>query len=110
MGSKKKTALGTTQKIIKLSQTTHRHIPNTMYTAPIARIDKPYTIHCFRHSMETHLLENGTDLRYSQELLGHGLTKTTEIYTHVGKRYIEGIKNPLDDIFDDSAKTLLKEK
>ncbi len=68
-----------------------------------AGIRKRVTPHMLRHSFATHLLEQGTDLRYIQELLGHGSSKTTEIYTHVSKRHIEGIKNPLDDIFNNST-------
>ncbi|HYQ58459.1 MAG TPA: site-specific tyrosine recombinase/integron integrase [Draconibacterium sp.] len=68
-----------------------------------ARIKRRVTPHMLRHSFATHLLEQGTDLRYIQELLGHGSSKTTEIYTHVTNKNIGKIKNPLDDLFNDST-------
>ena len=61
-------------------------------------IKKPVTLHWLRHSYATHLLENGTDLRYIQELLGHNSSRTTEIYTHVSTRDIQRIKSPFDDL------------
>ncbi len=63
-----------------------------------AGIKKPVTLHWLRHSYATHLLENGTDLRYIQELLGHKSSKTTEIYTHVSTKSIQNIKSPFDDL------------
>ncbi len=63
-----------------------------------AQINKPVTLHWLRHSYATHLLENGTDLRYIQEILGHTSSKTTEIYTHVSTKSIQQIKSPFDDL------------
>lgn len=79
------------------SHLSERSIQNVFRRAlKIAGIRKPVTIHSLRHSFATHLLENGTDLRYIQEVLGHASTKTTEIYTHVRKKSISKIINPLD--------------
>jgi len=61
-----------------------------------AKIRQNVTPHMLRHSFATHLLEQGTDLRYIQALLGHNSSRTTEIYTHVAVNSFKSIKNPLD--------------
>jgi len=61
-----------------------------------AGIKKNVTPHMLRHSFATHLLENGTDIRYIQELLGHSSTLTTEIYTQVALNSIKKIESPLN--------------
>jgi integrase/recombinase XerD len=61
-------------------------------------IKKKVGIHTLRHSYATHLLENGTDLRYIQEILGHKSSKTTEIYTHVSNQNLSNINSPADEL------------
>lgn len=71
--------------------------------ARLAGIKKRVHPHILRHSFATHHLEQGTDLRYIQEWLGHSSSKTTEIYTHVSQNNFKHFKNPLDDMtLDDS--------
>jgi integrase/recombinase XerD len=63
-----------------------------------ANINKAIGIHGLRHSFATHLLENGTDVTFIQQLFGHNDIKTTMRYTHVSQKSLRNIKSPLDDI------------
>lgn len=61
-----------------------------------AGITRRVHTHTLRHSYATHLLENGTDIRMIQKLLGHSNVKTTEVYTHVSTAAIRRVVSPLD--------------
>ena len=63
-----------------------------------SRINKHATPHTLRHSFVTHLLEQGINLRYIQEILGHSSITTTEIYTHVSSKQLTKIQNPMDNL------------
>ena len=75
----------TIQKIVKNS-------------AKKSEIKKRVYPHLLRHSFATHLLEQGTDLRIIQKLLGHSDIKTTQIYTQISQASIKNIKSPLDNL------------
>ncbi len=76
-----------------------RSIQNIVKAAAIkAGITKNISVHTLRHTFATHSLEDGADLRYIQEMLGHESSKTTEIYTHITTKGFDQFKSPMDNL------------
>ena len=64
--------------------------------AHMAAITKRVSPHTLRHSFATHLLEQNTDIRVIQVLLGHAKVDTTALYTHIATNTIRAIMSPLE--------------
>ncbi|VAW19806.1 Tyrosine recombinase XerC [hydrothermal vent metagenome] len=83
---------------IAFKETAYVNYSSLKYQVKKGEIKRRVYPHILRHCFATHNLEQGTDLRYIQEWLGHSSSKTTERYTHVAETTFNKFKNPIDDI------------
>jgi len=82
------------------------HISKRTFQEVLATASKKANInrinpHRLRHSFATHSLENGTNIRYIQEMLGHSNIRTTQQYTKVAKHNLAKLKSPMDELEED---------
>lgn len=102
---------GTPEDFLFPSQKKGRHIsPRTIQrvvkqAAKLAGVAKDITPHCLRHAFATHLLENGTDIRFIQKYLGHARLETTTLYTKVAVLRENRVTSPLDTLIGGAAST-----
>jgi len=76
--------------------------------AQMAEIDKPVSLHTLRHSFATHLLEQKTDIRVIQVLLGHKKLDTTALYTRVALKALGQVTSPLESRREDAATFIVR--
>ncbi|MCG7852112.1 MAG: tyrosine-type recombinase/integrase, partial [Methanosarcinaceae archaeon] len=74
------------------------------------RIKKKASVHTLRHSFATHLLEEGTEIPYIQNLLGHSDLRTTSIYLHVARKKLLKVVSPIDLLEEETDKPMKPEK
>src|SRR5215510_3428571 len=75
-----------------------------------AGIKKRVSPHTLRHSWATHLMENGTDIRTIQLLLGHAELEATTVYLHLSRRHLQAVVNPLETLPTPALETLKRSR
>ena len=88
---------GCSRAAIRCCRCTTRQLNRVCHAAAdMAGIKKRVSPHTLRHSFATHLLEQNTDIRVIQVLLGHAKVDTTALYTHIATNMIRAVMSPLD--------------
>ena len=83
----------------RVNPLTTRQLNRACHAAALmAELDKPVSLHTLRHSFATHLLEQKTDIRVIQVLLGHKKLDTTALYTRVAIKALGEVTSPLEHL------------
>jgi integrase/recombinase XerD len=90
----------------RINPLTTRQLNRACHAAALmAEIEKPVSLHTLRHSFATHLLEQKTDIRVIQVLLGHKKLDTTALYTRVALKALGEITSPLEHLVPTMSST-----